>query len=202
MVEIKINFNKELFKRAPKAVMEAYQEGLSALANSAHNKWTEVANQNLNTTASDYIRSIQKPTKVDENNYVIELKSGNEKENWLVTAIEAGVGRYSIKDVLLGKNSHSAWVYPSTSKNAGKPKPGAPWVNVPFKGKGGGTTFKRLTLASKGKHNWEHPGFQPEGGPSQYDGRDLGTPFRKVVIENIKEEAKTVFKPLIENIKL
>jgi hypothetical protein len=202
MVKISVNINKKLFDRAPKAFMDAYRKGLADLANFAHSKWKEVANQNLNTTAADYTRSLQKPTKVDDDTFIIELKSGDDKKNWLVTAIEAGIGRYSIKDNLLGPNSPAAWVYPSTSVNAGKPKVGAPWLDVPFKDKGGPVRFVRLSKKSVGRFNWEHPGFQPEGGPSQYTNRDLGTPFREVVIEALKEKAKEVFKPLLENVKL
>jgi hypothetical protein len=199
MIKIDVKVNKKLFRKAPEAVRNAYRDGLAGLTNAAYNEWQKVAGQNLTTTASDYKRSIKSPVKINEDSYVIELSSGDKKKNWLVTAIEAGISSYSIKDILL--KSPKAFTHASGPK-AGQPKVGAPWLNIPLKPRGGGIKWVRLTEQSTGKFNWMHPGFQPDGGPSQHDPVNLGTPYREVVIEYVKKEAENTFKPFVDKIKL
>lgn len=105
--------------------LEAMRERVVALAEMVRAEWIRLAQQNLGTSAADYIAGIQ-PVEVDGNWAHIHLIGE------LPNAIENGMGPYDMKPGLLA------------GPNAKTTKSGAKYNTVPFRHGTPGTTGKRV----------------------------------------------------------
>jgi len=178
------------------AMQKAARRGLRDLANDAFRFWKDEAGKHLKKTLRDYRQALDLK-KIDEDTYQISLHHSDARTNFLVTAIEVGVGSFDIKKGLLASDAAKRWSQYS-KRNPGGKKPTV-FLDVPFRTRDVKTQSKpdkwrRLTQDSSG---WQHPGFRPLG-----TGRDLGAPYRDKVKEHLREQFPKVIGPLLARLAI
>ncbi len=201
MVEVHLTFplGEDAFRgRLSSAMENAYKDAIQNLANGAFQFWQMLPGKHhLRKTRRPYENSL-KFKKVDDFTYELYLHNADPKINFLATAIEVGVGGYSMKPGMMKSPSAFVWSRFARKMGPGKPKIGAPFVNVPFFlgdaiEQKKPDQFRRISKKSAG---FQHPGF------SKAWQRTRSLPFRELVINHIKEQAPIVLGPVISRMSI
>ena len=202
MIHIKVNIKVDLKAKADK-IEGAVEKGLRQLTLAAFHEWQDEAGRKLRTTRRRYQDSLQYMIE-SGNTSTITLQAKDPSTQWLVNALENGVGSFDMKPSRLGMaKSRSGgkpayyWsplhsTLPGEKKKKGQPYyQEVPFVDIPFrtgaKESSRPTSYRRM---HKGSSGFIHPGFKPSGtgGPG---------PMRPHVVEYIRKTAADVFGPLI-----
>lgn len=204
-LRIKVNAQVDMDKKA-KAIGEAVEKGTRQLTQQTYEEWQNVAARRLRTTRRRYQDALS--YSIDgPNEGTITLQAKDKSTQWLLNAIENGVGAYSIRDAVL-KKAKKKWprdmsdaqrkaMFAYLKKVGRLGRPPVPFSDVPFrtsgaKEQGRPTAYRRIS-PNTSTEAWKHPGFKPvgKGGPG---------PLRDEVVEYVKETAKDVFQPLMARV--
>jgi hypothetical protein len=204
MVDTQINIKIEVDLAAlGQKLQKAIGEALKQLTVQAYEEWQNEAGKKLKTTRRRYQDALHYTVKSDTESEIV-LYAKDKKTNWIVTALERGVGSYSIRDAALkkaklqtnrtmsDKQRRAMFAYLAKVGRLGLPP--TPFVDIPFRSKGSleqgdPNAWRRISKNTK-TGSWKHPGFKPvgSGGPG---------PLRPAIVEYIKKTAGEVFGPIL-----
>jgi len=200
MVETHINIKIEVdLGEIGKTIEKAASDALKQLATQAYEEWQSEAGRRLKTTRRRYQDALHWTMKSDTE-AEITLFARDKKTNWIVTALERGVGPYSIRDAALkkaklqtsrtmsDKQRRAMFAYLASVGRLGLPP--TPFADIPFRSQGSleqgdPNSWRRISKNTK-PGSWKHPGFKPggSGGPG---------PLRPAIVEYIQKTAGDIF---------
>jgi hypothetical protein len=187
-----------------KRIETTLQQGMRDLMMEAYGVWKDAAGRALNTTRDAYKDAIQHKM-VDPNTVQLYLQSNDQRDHFLVNALEAGHGPMLPWRATLAGRKAFYWSPMAKVRKPGGYKfeslanrkimgPYKPFMDVPRRDrpKGEPTGYRRLTAENSKK--WTHLGFKPKGKGG------LDKPLREEVIEFVKKEAPQRFRRLLDRV--